>query len=357
MDISVIIPLYNEAESLPPLYEWITRVMNEHKFTYEIIFVNDGSTDNSWQVIKQISVESQESIVESPSGAAGLSSVSASNQSSVSDSGQSSVSETVSQRSGLIRAICFRRNYGKSAALYCGFKAAQGDVVITMDADLQDSPDEIPELYRMIAEDGYDLVSGWKQKRYDNALTKNLPSKLFNATARRVTGIRLHDMNCGLKAYRKEVVKNIEVFSEMHRYIPYLAKNAGFTKIGEKVVQHRKREFGESKFGMSRFVNGYLDLMTIWFLNKFGKQPMHFFGLVGSLMFLIGAIAICVVIGMKIHALCTVGTSMLLGVNPYFHISILMMILGCMLFLAGFLGELIIRNSQSRNDYLIKEEI
>ena len=357
MDISIIVPLYNEAESLPSLYEWIVRVMNEHKFTYEIIFVNDGSTDNSWQVIKQISVDSQKSKVESPSGAAGLSSVSTSNQSSVSDSGLSSVSETVSQRSGLVRGICFRRNYGKSAALYCGFKAAQGDVVITMDADLQDSPDEIPELYRMITEDGYDLVSGWKQKRYDNALTKNLPSKLFNATARRVTGIRLHDMNCGLKAYRKEVVKNIEVFSEMHRYIPYLAKNAGFTRIGEKVVQHRKREFGVSKFGMSRFVNGYLDLMTIWFLNKFGKQPMHFFGLVGSLMFLIGAIAICVVIGMKIHALCTVGTSMLLGVNPYFHISILMMILGCMLFLAGFLGELIIRNSQSRNDYLIKEEI
>ena len=357
MDISIIVPLYNEAESLPHLYEWIARVMKENRFSYEIIFVNDGSTDDSWQVIKQISVESRKSKVESPSGAAGLSSVSASNQSSVSDSGLSSVSETVSQRSGLIRAICFRRNYGKSAALYCGFKAAQGDVVITMDADLQDSPDEIPELYRMITEDGYDLVSGWKQKRYDNALTKNLPSKLFNATARRVTGIRLHDMNCGLKAYRKEVVKNIEVFSEMHRYIPYLAKNAGFTRIGEKVVQHRKREFGVSKFGMSRFVNGYLDLMTIWFLNKFGKQPMHFFGLVGSLMFLIGAIAICVVIGMKIHALCTVGTSMLLGVNPYFHISILMMILGCMLFLAGFLGELIIRNSQSRNDYLIKEEI
>ena len=357
MDISIIVPLYNEAESLPHLYEWIARVMKENRFSYEIIFVNDGSTDDSWQVIKQISVESRKSKVESPSGAAGLSSVSASNQSSVSDSGLSSVSETVSQRSGLIRAICFRRNYGKSAALYCGFKAAQGDVVITMDADLQDSPDEIPELYRMITEDGYDLVSGWKQKRYDNALTKNLPSKLFNATARRVTGIQLHDMNCGLKAYRKEVVKNIEVFSEMHRYIPYLAKNAGFTRIGEKVVQHRKREFGVSKFGMSRFVNGYLDLMTIWFLNKFGKQPMHFFGLVGSLMFLIGAIAICVVIGMKIHALCTVGTSMLLGVNPYFHISILMMILGCMLFLAGFLGELIIRNSQSRNDYLIKEEI
>ena len=357
MDISIIVPLYNEAESLPSLYEWIVRVMNEHKFTYEIIFVNDGSTDNSWQVIKQMSVESRKSKVESGlSAEGGLSSVSASGLSG--EAGLSSVSASgLSAEGGLIRAICFRRNYGKSAALYCGFKAAQGDVVITMDADLQDSPDEIPELYRMITEDGYDLVSGWKQKRYDNALTKNLPSKLFNATARRVTGIQLHDMNCGLKAYRNEVVKNIEVFSEMHRYIPYLAKNAGFTRIGEKVVQHRKREFGVSKFGVSRFVNGYLDLMTIWFLNKFGKQPMHFFGLVGSLMFLIGAIAICVVIGMKIHALCTVGTSMLLGVNPYFHISILMMILGCMLFLAGFLGELIIRNSQSRNDYLIKEEI
>ncbi len=318
MDISIIIPLFNEAESLPPLYKWIARVMEENNFSYEIIFVNDGSTDNSWEVVKSLS-------------------------------GTNSA--------GHVRGICFRRNYGKSAALYCGFKAAQGDVVITMDADLQDSPDEIPELYKMITEQGYDLVSGWKKKRYDNAITKNLPSKLFNATARRVTGIQLHDMNCGLKAYRRDVVKNIEVFSEMHRYIPYLAKNAGFTKIGEKVVQHRKREFGVSKFGMNRFVNGYLDLMTIWFLNKFGKQPMHFFGLVGSLMFLIGAIAILVVVGMKIHALCTVGTSMLLGVNPYFHVSILMMILGCMLFLAGFLGELIIRNSQSRNDYLIKEEL
>lgn len=323
MDISVIVPLFNEAESLPSLYEWIARVMKENKFSYEVIFVNDGSTDNSWQVIEEI--KNQQSQPPNNSVA--------------------------------VHGICFRRNYGKSAALHCGFQAAQGNVVITMDADLQDSPDEIPELYRMITEDGYDLVSGWKQKRYDNALTKNLPSKLFNATARRVTGINLHDMNCGLKAYRREVVKNIEVFSEMHRYIPYLAKNAGFMRIGEKVVQHRKREFGESKFGMNRFVNGYLDLMTIWFLNKFGKQPMHFFGLVGSLMFLIGAVAICVVIGMKIHALCTVGTSMLLGVNPYFHISILMMILGCMLFLAGFLGELIIRNSQSRNDYLIREQI
>ena len=316
MDISIIVPLYNEAESLPHLYEWIARVMKENKFSYEVIFVNDGSTDLSWEVIQELRAESQE-----------------------------------------IRGICFRRNYGKSAALYHGFKAAQGDVVITMDADLQDSPDEIPELYRMIKEDGFDLVSGWKQKRYDNALTKNLPSKLFNATARYVTGIHLHDMNCGLKAYRNEVVKNIEVFSEMHRYIPYLAKNAGFTKIGEKVVQHRKREFGSSKFGLNRFVNGYLDLMTLWFLNKFGKQPMHFFGLVGSLMFFIGFIAVVVVGGMKLYALSNGVHAMLVGVNPYFHIAILMMILGCMLFLAGFLAELVIRNSPSRNDYLIKEEI
>ena len=316
MDISIIVPLFNEAESLPHLYEWIARVMKENKFSYEVIFVNDGSTDNSWEVIRELKEKSKE-----------------------------------------VRGICFRRNYGKSAALYCGFKAAQGDVVITMDADLQDSPDEIPELYRMITKEGYDLVSGWKQKRYDNKLTKNLPSKLFNATARKVTGIQLHDMNCGLKAYRKEVVKNIEVFSEMHRYIPYLAKNAGFTKIGEKVVQHRKREFGTSKFGINRFVNGYLDLMTLWFLNKFGKQPMHFFGLVGSLMFFIGFIAVIVVGSMKLYALSHGVQAMLVGVNPYFHIAILMMILGCMLFLAGFLAELIIRNSPSRNDYLIKEEI
>mgnify|MGYP006327793207 FL=1 len=316
MDISVLVPLYNEAESLPSLHEWIVRVMKAHAFTYEIIFVNDGSTDSSWQVIQSLRKEDNN-----------------------------------------VRGICFRRNYGKSAALHCGFQAVKGDVVITMDADLQDSPDEIPELYRMIKEDGYDLVSGWKQKRYDNKLTKNLPSKLFNATARRVTGIQLHDMNCGLKAYRQEVVKNIEVFSEMHRYIPYLAKNAGFTKIGEKVVQHRKREFGESKFGMSRFVNGYLDLMTLWFLNKFGKQPMHFFGLVGSVMFILGFVAIVVVGAMKLYALSHGVHAMLVGVNPYFHLSILMMILGCMLFLAGFLGELIIRNSNERNNYLIKEEL
>jgi glycosyltransferase involved in cell wall biosynthesis len=290
--------------------------MQEHDFSYEIVFVDDGSTDTSWQVIKQLHDTNPH-----------------------------------------VRGINFRRNYGKSAALYCGFDAAQGEVVITMDADLQDSPDEIPELYRMISQDGFDLVSGWKQKRYDNKLTKNIPSKLFNATARWVTGIQLHDMNCGLKAYRQEVVKNIEVFSEMHRYIPYLAKNAGFTRIGEKVVQHRKREFGVSKFGLNRFVNGYLDLMTLWFLNKFGKQPMHFFGLVGSIMFILGFIAIIVVGAMKLYALSHGEAAMLVGDNPYFHLSILSMILGCMLFLAGFLGELIIRNSSERNNYLIKESV
>lgn len=319
MDISIIVPLFNEAESLTPLYEWIAQVMAKEKKSCEIIFVNDGSTDNSWQVIKQLQAEKKDANIE-------------------------------------IKGICFRRNYGKSAALHCGFQAAKGGVVITMDADLQDSPEEIPALYKMITEDGYDLVSGWKQKRFDNKLTKNLPSKLFNATARRVTGIKLHDMNCGLKAYRNEVVKNIEVFSEMHRYIPYLAKNAGFTKIGEKVVQHRKREFGVSKFGISRFVNGYLDLLTLWFLNRFGKQPMHFFGLVGSLMFFVGFVAVVVVGAMKLHALAAGVKAMLVGTNPYFHIAILMMILGCMLFLAGFLAELVIRNSPTRNDYLIKEE-
>lgn len=316
MNISVIVPLYNEEESLIKLYEWIARVMEEHSFSYEVVFVNDGSTDESWKIICQLQAAHPESV----------------------------------------HGICFRRNYGKSAALYCGFKAAKGDVVITMDADLQDSPDEIPQLYRMIIEENYDLVSGWKQKRYDNRLTKNLPSKLFNATARKVTGIALHDMNCGLKAYRNEVVKHIEVFSEMHRYIPYLAKNAGYTRIGEKVVQHRKREFGVSKFGLNRFVNGYLDLLTLWFLNKFGKQPMHFFGLIGSGMFMLGLVSIIIVGAMKLHALSMGIPAMLVGVNPWFHLSILAMILGCMLFLAGFLGELIIRNSPSRNDYLIREE-
>ena len=314
--LSIVISLYNEDESLPELISWIEKVMDENNYSYEIIMVDDGSRDGSWDIIKGLSAANP-----------------------------------------AIRGISFRRNYGKSAALYHGFKATQGRVVVTMDADLQDSPEEIPEMYRMVVEDGYDIVSGWKKQRYDNKLTKNLPSKLFNATARRVTGIKLHDMNCGLKAYRNEVVKNIEVFSEMHRYIPYLAKNAGFTKIGEKVVQHRKREFGESKFGMSRFVNGYLDLMTLWFLNKFGKQPMHFFGLVGSVMFILGFVAIVVVGAMKLYALSHGVAAMLVGVNPYFHLSILMMILGCMLFLAGFLGELIIRNSNERNNYLIREEI
>lgn len=316
MDISVIVPLFNEAESLPVLHEWIVRVMRENHFSYEIIFVNDGSTDTSWQVIKQLREQNEH-----------------------------------------VHGICFRRNYGKSAALYCGFDAAQGDVVITMDADLQDSPDEIPELYRMITEEKYDLVSGWKQKRYDNKFTKNIPSKLFNATARWVTGIKLHDMNCGLKAYRQDVIKNIELFSEMHRYIPYLAKNAGFTRIGEKVVQHRKREFGESKFGINRFVNGYLDLMTLWFLNKFGKQPMHFFGLIGSVMFILGFIDVIVVGAMKLYALAHHTSAMLVADTPYFHLGILTMVLGCMLFLAGFLGELIIRNSSERNNYLIRETL
>lgn len=316
MNISVVVPLYNEAESLPHLFEWIERVMNAHHFTYEVQFVDDGSTDDSWQVIENLR----------------------------------------QQHPDVVRGIKFRHNYGKSAALYCGFKAVQGDVVITMDADLQDSPDEIPELYRMIMEEKYDLVSGWKQKRLDNKLTKNLPSKLYNATARKVTGLKLHDMNCGLKAYRRDVVKNIEVFGEMHRYIPYLAKNAGFTRIGEKVVQHRKREFGVSKFGLNRFVNGYLDLMTIWFLSKFGKQPMHFFGLVGTLMFLLGAGA---VLGIAIYKLCMLSAgipAMLIANNPWFYIAILAMVLGTMLFLSGFLGELIIRNSGERNNYLIEKE-
>ena len=319
MDISIIVPLFNEAESLPKLYEWIARVMKENKFSYEVIFVNDGSTDTSWDVIKELS--------------------------------------EVSRQNSAVRGICFRRNYGKSAALYCGFKAAQGDVVITMDADLQDSPDEIPELYRMITEDGFDLVSGWKQKRYDNKFTKNIPSKLFNATARKVTGIKLHDMNCGLKAYRLDVVKNIEVFSEMHRYIPYLAKNAGFTKIGEKVVQHRKREFGTSKFGLNRFVNGYLDLISLWFIDSFGLKPMHIFGFIGTLIFLIGFLAVIAVGGLKLWALHHGVARVLVTDTPYFYIALTMMIIGTQLFVAGFLGDMISRNSQERNNYQVSKRI
>ena len=317
-DISIVVPLYNEDESLPELYAWIARVMNEHKFTYEVIFVNDGSTDKSWDVIEGLSADAPERV----------------------------------------RGIKFRRNYGKSPALFCGFEMAQGDVVITMDADLQDSPDEIPELYRMIKEDGYDLVSGYKQKRYD-PLSKTIPTKLFNATARKVSGIHnLHDFNCGLKAYRKEVVKNIEVYGEMHRYIPYLAKNAGFDKIGEKVVKHQARKFGSTKFGgLNRFVNGYLDLLSLWFLNSFGLKPMHVFGFVGTLMFVFGFIA-CIVVGAtKVVALCNNTPAPLVTDSPYFYIALTLMILGTQLFLAGFLGELISRSSTNRNNYQIEKTL
>ncbi len=304
MDISLVIPLYNEAESLPELEAWIARVMKENNFTYEIWFVNDGSTDNSWQVIEQLR-----------------------------------------EKNDCVKGISFRRNYGKSPALHVGFERVQGDVVITMDADLQDSPDEIPELYRMIKEDGYDLVSGWKKKRYD-PLSKTIPTKLFNATARKVTGIILNDFNCGLKAYRREVVKNIEVYGDMHRYMPYLAKNAGYTRIGEKVVQHQARKYGTTKFGLDRFVNGYLDLMTLWFFSKFAVKPMHFFGLLGSLMFIIGFIAVMIVVILKICGVRTGVTD-----SPYFYVSLTSMVLGTQLFLTGFLGELISRNAADRNKY------
>ena len=316
MDISVIVPLYNEAESLPELEQWIARVMKENSFTYEIIFVNDGSTDNSWEVIRELS-----------------------------------------QNNPAVKGVCFRRNYGKSPALNTGFVRAQGDVVITMDADLQDSPDEIPELYRMITQEGYDLVSGWKKKRYD-PLSKTIPTKLFNATARKVSGIKnLHDFNCGLKAYRNKVVKHIEVYGDMHRYIPFLAKNAGFSKIGEKVVQHQARKYGKTKFGLDRFVNGYLDLATLWFTNKFGVKPMHFFGLLGSLMFILGFIAVVIVGAIKLYNLYTGKPTILVTDSPYFYLSLVLMILGTQLFLTGFLGELIVRNSPARNHYEIEEEI
>lgn len=316
MDISIIVPLYNEEESLPKLFEWIERVMNENKFSYEVVFVNDGSTDKSWEVV-----------------------------------------EALQKQSKNVRGIKFRHNYGKSPALYCGFRAAQGDVVITMDADLQDSPDEIPELFEMVKNQNYDLVSGWKKKRYDSKLTKNIPSKIYNATARKVTGLKLHDMNCGLKAYRNDVVKNIEVYGEMHRYIPYLAKNAGFTSIGEKVVEHRKREFGETKFGLSRFVNGYLDLISLWFLSKFGKKPMHFFGLYGSIMFLLGFMAVIAVGANKLVALIEHVKAPLVTDSPYFYLAMLAMMLGTQLFLAGFVGEIVARNSTERNNYKIEKEI
>ncbi len=316
MDISVIVPLYNEAESLPELEAWIRQVMAENNFTYEIIFINDGSTDNSWQVIRSLQKNN-------PS----------------------------------VKGVCFRRNYGKSPALNTGFARANGDVIITMDADLQDSPDEIPELYRMITEDDYDLVSGWKQKRYD-PLSKTIPTKLFNATARKVSGIKnLHDFNCGLKAYRKKVVKHIEVYGDMHRYIPYLAKLAGFNKIGEKVVHHQARKYGFTKFGLDRFVNGYLDLATLWFTGKFGVKPMHFFGLLGSLMFILGLLAVVIVGGMKLYNMYSGNTYHLVTESPYFYLSLVTMIIGTQLFLAGFVGELVVRNSPRRNDYEIEEEL
>ena len=316
MDISVVIPLYNEEESLLELFAWIQRVMMQNGFSYEVIFVNDGSTDRSWQVIEELAAQND-----------------------------------------TVKGIKFRRNHGKSPALYCGFEKAQGDVVITMDADLQDSPDEIPELYRMITEDKYDLVSGYKKKRYD-PLSKTIPTKLFNATARAVSGIKnLHDFNCGLKAYRKDVIKNIEVYGEMHRYIPYLAKNAGFSKIGEKVVQHQARKYGVTKFGLSRFVNGYLDLISLWFLSKFGVQPMHIFGLLGSLMFILGFLAVIGVGAHKLYAMYSGHPYILVTDSPYFYLALTTMILGTQLFLAGFLGEMIARNSTERNKYHIEKEI
>ena len=290
--------------------------MEENGFSYEIIFVSDGSTDGSWDVIEALGGKAPE-----------------------------------------VRGIKFRRNYGKSPALQCGFQRAQGEVVVTMDADMQDSPDEVPELYRMVREEGYDLVSGWKKKRYDNRLTKNLPSKLFNATARKFSGVRLHDFNCGLKAYRREVVRNIEVYNDMHRYIPYLARIAGFHRIGEKVVQHRARKYGKTKFGLSRFFNGYLDLITLRFTSKFGKKPMHIFGLWGSAMFFIGFVALLVVLVAKLMSIVEGDLRPLVTDSPYFYISLAAMIIGTQLFLAGFIGELISRNAPNRNRYKIEKEI
>lgn len=316
MDISVVIPLYNEDESLPELFAWIKRVMTENNFSYEVVFVDDGSTDDSWNVISNLKASNPD----------------------------------------VIHAIRFRRNYGKSPALHCAFAKAQGDVVITMDADLQDSPDEIPELYRLIKEEKYDLISGWKKKRYD-PLTKTIPTKLFNATARAVSGIKLHDFNCGLKSYRNAVVKNIEVYNDMHRYIPYLAKNAGFKKIGEKEVHHQARKYGKTKFGISRFFNGYLDLLTLWFLSKFGRKPMHFFGLLGTAMFFLGLIAVVILGAAKLHAMSQGVAHPLVTNSPYFYIGLTVMMLGTQLFLAGFLGELISRNAVERNNYKIDEEI
>jgi len=315
MDISIVIPLLNEDESLPELHDWIARVMQANNFSYEIIFIDDGSKDKSWQVIEQLSAKNNS-----------------------------------------VKAIKFRRNYGKSAALHLGFEAAQGNVVFTMDADLQDSPDEIPELHKMIIQDGFDLVSGYKQKRHD-PITKTIPTKLFNWATRKMSGISLNDFNCGLKAYKKEVVKSIEVYGEMHRYIPVIAKWAGFSKIGEKVVQHQERKYGTTKFGFERFINGFLDLLTITFISKFGKRPMHLFGTLGTLMFMLG-FAVAFWLGAeKLYTVYHNQRIPLVTSNPWFFIALTTMVLGTLLFLTGFIGELILRNSSVRNNYLLEKKI
>ncbi len=314
-DISIITALLNEEESLSELTEWADKVLNQAGLSYEFIMIDDGSTDDSWKKICELSKRYP------------------------------------------VKGVRFRRNYGKSAALYCGFEMAAGDVVVTMDADLQDSPDEIPELYKMVMENGFDLVSGWKKKRYDSKLAKNLPSKIYNATAKMVTGIKLHDMNCGLKAYRNEVVKNIEVYGEMHRYIPYLAKVAGFGKIGEKVVIHRARKYGSSKFGINRFINGFLDLISLWFLAKFGKKPMHFFGLAGTLSFILGFITTVIIIAQKIITQYNGLNYRPVTDQPLFYISLVTLIIGMQLFLTGFVAELVTRNSSERNNYKIRDKI
>jgi glycosyltransferase involved in cell wall biosynthesis len=316
MDISVIVPLFNEEESLPELVSWIKRVMSENGFSFEVLLVDDGSNDSSWSVIEELN-----------------------------------------SKDSTIRGIKFRRNYGKSAALQVGFQAAKGNVVITMDADLQDSPDEIPELYRMIKEERFDIVSGWKKKRHDPVFTKKIPSKLYNWTVRRFTGIKLHDMNCGLKAYRREVVKSIEIFGEMHRYVPVLAKQAGFKRIGEKVVQHQERKYGVTKFGLERFVNGFLDLFTVIFVTRFGKKPMHLFGTLGSLMFIVGGGMSMWIIGSKLWAQFHHLKYRAVTDQPLFYVALVMAIIGVQLFLAGFLGELVSRSSADRNTYLIEKEL
>ncbi len=316
MDISVVIPLLNEEESLQELYDWIAKIMQSNSFVYEVIFIDDGSSDKSWNVIEKLSSKNE-----------------------------------------AVKGIRFQKNYGKSQALDAGFEMAEGDVVITMDADLQDNPNEIPELYNLIKKEGFDLISGWKKKRYDNIITKNIPSKLFNAAARKTSGLKLHDFNCGLKAYKNEVIKAVKVRGEMHRYIPVLAKNEGFTKIGEKVVQHQARKYGETKFGMDRFVNGFLDLITISFLSKFGKRPMHIFGLWGTIMFLFGTSSAFYIGSRKLYNVFKGIKTILVTDNPWFYIALTSMILGTLLFLSGFIGELIIKTKSNEKHYTIKEKI